>query len=90
MKHTNTFESFLNESDYTDSRFELKTKATELNNKKKELRGKVDGLNQSADDPKSAIQAQIATLKMSILDIDSQKIRINKAILDLNNKLSKL
>jgi predicted nucleic acid-binding Zn-ribbon protein len=47
-------------------------------------------LNQKVDDPKSAILAQIATLKMSLLELDNQKIKINSAILDLNNKLSNL
>ena len=51
---------------------------------------KVNDLNQKVDDPKSAIQAQIATLKMSLLELDNQKIRINATILDLSNKLSNL
>ena len=90
MKHINLFEEFLNESDYTDKRADLSAKASDILLKRKELRNKVNDLNQKVDDPKSAIQAQIANLKMSILDLDNQKIRINATMLDLSNKLSNL
>ena len=90
MKHINLFEDFLNESDYTDARSDLSAKSHDIFIKRKELRDKVNSLNQKVDDPKSAIQAQIATLKMSLLELDNQKIKISSTILDLNNKLSNL
>lgn len=90
MKHINLFEDFLNESDYAEARADLSLKASDLLAKRKELRNKVNDLNQNADDPKSAIQAQIATLKMAALDLDNQKIRINANILDLSRKLESL
>jgi hypothetical protein len=90
MKHINLFEDFLNESEYSDAKADLSAKASDILQKRRELRDKVNDLNQKADDPKSAIQAQIATLKMSLLELDNQKIRISGTILDLSNKLSNL
>jgi chromosome segregation ATPase len=78
------------ESDYTNARADLSAKSHDIFLKRKELRDKVNDLNQKADDQKSSIQAQIATLKMSLLELDNQKIKISATILDLNNKLNNL
>jgi len=85
-----TFNDFINESDFLQKRFDLNTKSNDNFEKRKELRNKINDLNQKAEDPKDVITARIATLKLSLLDLDNAKIRINKEILDLSKKISNL
>ena len=90
MKHIQIFEQFINESAYSERKSALMLKQSGLSGRKKDLSNKISELNKKPKTPKIAIQIQIANLKISSLDIEAKKIKLDLSILELSNKLSNL
>ena len=90
MKHIKLFENFINESAYSERKTALLTKQSGLSTRKKDLSNKISELNKKPKTPKSAVQIQIANLKIASLDVEAKKLKLDLTILDLSNKLSNL
>jgi hypothetical protein len=90
MKHIKLFESFVNESAYSERKSALTLKQSGLSARKRDLSNKISELNKKPKTPKISVQIQIANLKIASLDVEAKKIKLDLNILDLSNKLSNL
>lgn len=90
MKHIKIFENFVLESAYSEKIKDLGQKAVDMANKKAALSVKVRELTADADTPKDTVKAEIGRLQLQMLDLDRQKLLLNKRLADLNQKLKNL
>ena len=90
MKHIKIFENFVLESAYSEKIKDLGQKAVDLANKKAALSSKIKELTADADTPKEVVKAEMGRVQLQIIELDRQKLQLNKRVADLNQKLKNL